>query len=192
MRKKLAFAAVALLGIAPAAPAALVDQHDPALDIVIDIPTFGPLSAPGGTFTHTVNVDAEDVYEIVGFSFEAHWDTEEIVWASDTELTIDGPGGDSLSIGGFPPENEWDFQGNVSAPDGFYQHGLNSPFGDGNLDPAIAGWDGAGEWSFTFLQTFLTVNEVSDGVFTIHQIPAPGALALFGLAGLVGARRRRD
>lgn len=30
-----------------------------------------------------------------------------------------------------------------------------------------------------------------DGTITIHYIPAPGALALLGMAGLVGVRRRR-
>jgi MYXO-CTERM domain-containing protein len=101
-----------------------------------------------------------------------------------------------VSSGGFPAPggyNDWDFQGGDSEPDGLYVHGLGSPHGDGNPDFAFDKIAKGGVWTFEFEQTWGTADwkGVSIALHKQSAIPAPGALALLGLAGLVGARRRR-
>lgn len=167
---------------------------DPALDELILInDTEGFTLEDGETASFSVNLTGQNT--VVGFSFAGVWAGGGGAWASDTIMTITAPDSTQISRGGFPApggDQDWDFQGGVSSGDGMYSHGFGSTFGDGDADLAFAGGvSGNGTWTFEFEQTWgvATWKGVS---IVLHQIPAPGALALLGLAGLVGVRRRRD
>lgn len=181
----LALTAGATFGIASLAVA---DQHDPSLDEVVEIPDFD-LGPDGSTFEHTVNLDPD--VPVVGFTFVGTWaPADGSPWASDTRLDIVPPGGEAFAVGGFGTggaDVDWDFDGSGSSSPGTY---TSTHFPEE--------WDGGisqdGEWSFLFENTFgsETGHDWSDVSITLHKIPAPGALALLGLAGLAGSRRRRD
>lgn len=134
-------------------------------------------------------------------------------WAGDLLITITH-GATSVTLvdrPGFPTgpfgESE-NYNGNYSFQDGFAPIPDEFPgAGDSNLasgiygpDPAagnalanFVGQDKFGLWTLT-----ITDNAGGDtgslGGFTlvIHNVPAPGAMALLGLAGLTARRRRRS
>lgn len=55
----------------------------------------------------------------------------------------------------------------------------------------VGAW-AAGDWRVVVLDTFPTIDLGALGGFSItYTIPTPGAVALFGIAGLAAARRRR-
>lgn len=56
---------------------------------------------------------------------------------------------------------------------------------------AFNGIDSAGTWRLTIEDTFPTLDDGELGAWSVTIVPAPGAMALLGLAGLAGARRRR-
>ena len=113
-------------------------------------------------------------------------------WASDMVLYIIGPGLEGIAWGGFNTQfgipvngGTWGFDGPGSEASGTYTdtktHSATAggmwTFGIGN------GWTTAGPVSY---------NNVSVTLFgDITFVPAPGAIALLGLAGLAGSRRRR-
>ncbi len=182
MKKTIAFTAVAALGISSAA---LADSNWDT-DIAIDMGSFTLSGSAGGP----VN-DATATYSglLVGFSFEGDYSdpNDAGMWASDTRLNVYLDGVQVYSVGGFTaPANPWDFQGGGSAPDGFYSHGPDT-------NAAIKGL--SGDWEFVFTNGWdsdLTDDiQWDNAILTIHTIPAPGALALLGLAGLAGTSRRR-
>lgn len=63
-----------------------------------------------------------------------------------------------------------------------------------NLDPSAPGFDmGAGEWTASFYLRDTAGLHLDSEVYTMRlkMVPAPGALAMLGVAGLMGGRRRR-
>jgi len=83
--------------------------------------------------------------------------------------------GDSIGL--------WDFSGN---------HGYTFRLGDGDNDLGHRGFDGLSGWGWLDHGAPGTHVAASDWLFTVGPaVPAPGSLALLGLAGLAG-RRRRD
>lgn len=179
-------AIVAAAGLAFAA-GATAGMHNPALDQTLDVPDF-QLAGDGSLFSHTVDV-APNNNPVVGFTFTADWFGDGGAWASDMQLTITAPDGESFVAGGFPSpggENDWDFQGSGSAAPGAY---TSTHFPAAWVD----GVSKDGIWTFDFLNTFgaATSHDFSNVSITLHKIPTPGAVGLFGIAGLAGARRRR-
>jgi hypothetical protein len=195
MKKALVLATAAACCMASAAVAD--SGWNPNLDEIIVInggESF--FLASGESITFDVEFEAND-NPVIGFSFAGVWQGGGGAWASDTRLDITAPDGTSIFRGGFPAPgggNDWDFQGGQSAPDGAYSHGQGSPFGDGDPDFAFDKISKGGVWSFTFLNTWGTA-DWKGVVIVLHKqeaiTPAPGALALLGLAGLAGVSRRR-
>jgi hypothetical protein len=179
------------------ASAALADSGwDPNLDELIIINSGMPFSIEDGQ-SQTFEVFIEpNQNRVIGFSFAGVWQGGGGAWASDTRLNITAPDGTSIFRGGFPApggDNDWDFQGGQSAPDGVYSHGQGSPFGDGDPDFAFNKISKGGVWIFEFEQTW-GVADWKGVVIVLHkQVPAPGAFALLTLAGgMLGSRRRRS
>jgi hypothetical protein len=63
------------------------------------------------------------------------------------------------------------------------------------MNAAFAGITSAGTWRLTIEDTFPFADDGSLGKWFIQLtgpvVPAPGAIALLGAAGLLGSRRRR-
>jgi hypothetical protein len=170
-------------------------------DVVIDIPDFS-FFADDEVYVYEIELDPG--LAVNGFSFigTVTGISDNGTWASDTMLGILGPSGSFTDIGGFvtSPENDWDFQGSGSNLDGTYESGPH--FEALNLDPVEPVFDSNGDgttnlgglWTFTFTQTFFSSSATeiawTDVQITLLQIPGPGALALLGVAGLIGRRRR--
>lgn len=196
--KKVLMSAGAIAAICTTSAALADGGWDPSLDEVILInggEAFTQSSDESMTFEVTLDSNPNPV---IGFSFAGVVQGIEgtATWASDTRLDIIAPDGTSHSIGGFGQDDteDWDFQGSQSTDDGLYTHGLGSEFGDGEPDFVFDKIAKGGTWSFTFTQTFgtdVTWKGVSINLHKQAALPAPGAIALLGLAGLAGTRRRR-
>lgn len=197
MRKILTLAAVAAMGLSASALAA--NDWDPELDKAFDLGTFdleGSADGPVTEFVFDYTVQGGEV----GFSFSGNYDeTGAGSWASDTRLEVLLNGQVVYNLGGFSGiENDWDFQGSQSTAPGFYAHGVGGEAwdGDGQPDFALKGLANPGDvWSFRFTNGWNSDSAGtltwSDAQLVIHKIPAPGALALLGVAGIIGSRRRR-
>lgn len=86
--------------------------------------------------------------EVLGFEFEGTVTgiSGSSTWASDLRMIITSPAGESFSVGGFPADNPWDFQGDGSTDDGTYSSSHPDVFFPGT------GLDGV--WTIDFIHTF--------------------------------------
>lgn len=118
---------------------------------------------------------------------------------SNTQLSPDFLG----DFGGAPPNVQVILGSAFNVPDGAWFF-FGAPPEVSNLEDAEAGNDtfdvlifqvgvttGAGFHLDANIQWFNPVSGSTNTPFTVDNIPAPGALALLGLAGLAGRRRRR-
>ena len=115
------------------------------------------------------------------------------VVCDDLLITITDPNGNSIEFGGFDVTQGFPSAGDFpsswdSSSSGAYAH---------NASVAGMGLNGTGDWTITVLDGY-TGGEATDhwagviGLEGLEVVPAPGALALLGLAGLSGSRRRRS
>ena len=185
MKKSAMLAAVAAIGLASAAVA---DNYDPSLDVTLDLGSFTLVSPANGGSPVSFVVESGPS-GVVGYSFSgvASGITGNGTWASDTQMRIFLAGELIYTIGGFPSDAAWAFDGPQSNDDGFYAQPITFLAKD---DPVPGGL----QWEIQFLNGWNSASSSpitwSDVNFTIHRIPAPGAVALLALAGLAGSRRR--
>jgi len=104
-------------------------------------------------------------------------------WASDAALAINNLqwGGYNYSIPGTTFQNFWSFDGPGSAAAGTYtdsRSGLSINTAGGVTFRFVNGW------------TTSPAVQYNNVTVVVETIPAPGAVALLGLAGLAGRRRR--
>lgn len=125
---------------------------------------------------------------LTGFSISFDFVGAGASWASDAAFVLNGTqfGGYNIylssasTFGGF-----WAFDGSGSAPAGNYTDTKAASdsyvFGNSYSFEFGNGWSGSGPVEY---------NNVTVTLFGVSQVPAPGAIALLGLAGLIGRRRR--
>lgn len=198
MKRSVATAAVAAFCMGSTAAMA-EGPWAPQFDEPIVLNGGEPFSLTEGAGSVSFEVDlADNPYPVIGFSFAGVIEgiSGNATWASDTRLEITAPDGTTISRGGYPAPgggNDWDFQGDQSTNDGLYAHGLGGDAWSGNGEPDFAFDKVArgGVWTFTFTQDFGSVTWKGVTIVLHKQVPAPGALALLGLAGLCTRGRRR-
>ena len=191
MKNNPMYAALCALALT-AAPAAMAD------DLVItdwfDVGT-GFL---GGGQSFIVNVDLDTGEDLLVAGFEFRYDYAEFVsdasWASDSQVMVLGPAGDMFIVGGLTnlpfADEEWSFQGPSSDGNGHYADSgadIFLPWVDDPLPLGLFSVAFTNDW-----QSDPNENLYDVQVRFYEATPAPGALALLGLAGLVGRGRRRS
>ena len=137
---------------------------------------------------------------IFGFNHTWAGDLQIFLTHKDTGTTVtllDRPGvpetgfGDSADFAG---DYDWIDGGFVYDADLFDEVVPNvDPFGpvQGTLND-FAGEDKLGTWSLTIIDNAGgDTGSIAGWQMVINNVPAPGALALLGMAGLIGTRRRR-
>lgn len=184
----MAVAALAFAGTTAMAEDVVYDLGD----LVLETSAAGPTPV-----VIDLQIDANE-FGITGFTFEGDYSEDPAggSWASDTKLVLSGLL--DYSIGGFSsPVNDWDAldmdgsfpQGSGSNDDGFYSS-TNPVWESAPIDKSAGGTltlTFTNDWNSDAASTMTWAN----ATLIIHKIPAPGALALLGLAGLAGTRRRR-
>ena len=141
-----------------------------------------------GTSASFVSVDLGEISgTLTGISYDYAWsnNTGDSSWSSDMLIHVSG-GSNSVQVGGynvsFSSADQW------GALAGGPSTGSYSGYASGST-----AMNGAGV--FTWMNGWSSsAGTTSSGTFVLHGInavPAPGALALLGLAGLAGRRRRR-
>ena len=178
----LLLSAVASLSFGAAASAGVVEEFN-----------LGSWTLEGGrTVTWTFELQ-DNPNGVTGFQVEFDYDEPvgDASWASDAQVTLTSPSGASYQVGGFDTvddaDAEWSFQGSDSDLPGHY--GDDDIFMPWAEDP-----EPKGIWTFSLMNDWAgdpNPNEYNNIVLRIYKVPAPGALALLGLAGLSSSRRRR-
>lgn len=173
---KKALALIALAGIASAASADV---------LVVDITGWQAFGGYGtGNSNVTINLPAGSTIDDA--SYNVNWTAPSPSWSGELVLSLN----DSIAfIGGY-----WDAAPGIGG-------GPGSESGSGNFNDAPGGVDG-GPFTLTTGQLYIEIYDlftdagvnqvINSGTITITYtpIPAPGALALLGLAGLATRRRR--
>jgi hypothetical protein len=200
MKKQLVMIAVGSLGIASSAMAGVGVPPNGGTE-VINLANFSFATQSTTSYsavqTQVVNVTTNP-NNIIGFKFEFDYteSPSDASYASDIGMHITGPGfpfpGGDWTIGSgsynawtFGPRDElWDFQGAGSTAPGHYSH------------TTFVNWQGqsvprGGQWTIDFQAAYNAGTSYSNVVLTLYKAPAPGGLALLGLAGVLGTSRRR-
>jgi len=140
----------------------------------------------GSVYVANLSGNLSSMFVDVQFTNDGGW-----TWAGDMHIGITDPNGNSLQFGGYDYDdgspNAGDFPSSWdSSTSGVYSHGAS-------LAPVLGG---SGDWTFTFTDGYSSgaATDNWNGIVNMEGltlVPAPGALALLGLAGLAGRRRRR-
>jgi len=128
----------------------------------------------------TVDVDAGD-RTVAGFGWLLSFEAFSPSWGAEARIDITSPAGTVFTFSG-------DDAGWATSP-GVFVDGDDTDIFNGEL--------ASGEWEFRFYEDFDDASTDPDGIyrnatFLIKSVPAPGALALLGVAGLAARRRRRN
>lgn len=146
--------------------------------------------AGGASNSYTFNLSGS----LSDFSLAFNYvDGNSASWASDMIIQIIDPNGVNKYWGGtnvVPAGSTfvafWSFDGSGSTASGPYSDTSN----------LTSGLSGSGTWTFKIWNGWTGAtnpcgyNDVSLNLIGVSAVPAPGAVALLGLAGLVGRRRR--
>ncbi len=144
--------------------------------------------AGGQSNTYTFALSGTLTDFSIGFDYV---DGNSSSWASDMALQVIDPngvskfwGGSGFTIAGSTFQSNWSFWGSASSASGFYSDASNP----------VAGMSGNGVWTFKVFNGWTGATNACGYnnvvVNLVGVVPAPGALALLGLAGLTGRRRR--
>lgn len=174
---------------APGQAGGYVRTGNTALFNVAGIPSFGSFGNPNNTVIN-LNLGAGAIMNGVGWDVTLFADqnvgTFGGSWLSELTVTFsDSAGGQGISL---RPGAGSDFSGTASFASGGVIKFSTVPLPDIILADGILRME--------FSEAFADDETVPDGMWqsgnlTIQYVPAPGAMALFGMGGLLAARRRR-
>ena len=113
-------------------------------------------------------------------------------WAGDLHIGIVDPNGNAMQFGGY---NYDDGSANAGDFPSSWDTSTSGAFAH-NASLAAMGLSGSGTWTITVTDGYDNGAETDawDGIINlegVELVPAPGAIALLGVAGLAGRRRRR-
>lgn len=175
MKKALAFVAIA--GLASAASA----------DHIFNVGSISLVGAgqPSVSFNFNTTYAGATGFTFSGDFLDNPANPTTASWASDLQMELTAPSGETYLIGGFtnPSAALWDFDGSGSNGPGTYAHD-----GSGAFAPA----NSVGSWTVKLTNDWNSASsyQVWDNI-VVTLVPAPGAMALLGMGGLVATRRRR-
>ncbi len=193
MRKAIKLTAVgSLVAIGGVAMA----DHQTSEQVILETSLFfavHPTDTPSKVFNFDLVLD-ENGMPVIGFRIDFDYVNilDDSSWASDLEMKLTTPNGETLVYGQksfnggdpFGPQDDiWDFDGPDSQPSGFYTS-THFPWHDNPIQKG-------GNWNLMFAETRDGGVQFNNLTITLLKIPSPGALALIGVAGLVSPRRRR-
>ena len=172
---KFAITAVAGLALAAGASADVNFSH------------AGPDTLAGGQGVDVFSGSASGSLSIFTWSFDYDETVSDSSWASDMAIDITDPNGNTVRIGGY------DIVGLITPYDGPASD-VPGNYG-GSFDLSGNGLSGSGTWTVRISDDWggdPNANIVSNFNGTLGRlVPTPGALGLFGIAGLAATRRRR-
>lgn len=168
-----------------AAGAMLVAAAAANADVTVALPG-GQFTGPGGQTVVSTPLIGTLTGIIVKFNYS---DSVGFSWAADVAATVDEHqwGGFDVFINGAT-----NFQGATGAPNSgaavnFVSGVLNLAGGKiYNNETAVVGIGNG----YSFASSGFVLSNVEITLLGVEKIPAPGAMALLGLAGLIGRRRR--
>ena len=187
MRKTVALAAAgSLVAIGGATYAQNIEKKIELGDWKIDAHDIGEFPQLSLDFTLEENGNA-----VIGFRVDFDFTNQfnDSSWASDLEFKLTDPGGKTFVVGQadfnggdpFGPQDAvWDFDGAQGQPDGHYTSTHD-----------IGPTDKGGTWNVMLAETWDGGVAYDNISLTLIKVPTPGALALLGVAGLLGVSRRR-
>ncbi|MHC4794450.1 MAG: hypothetical protein ACYTDE_09155, partial [Planctomycetota bacterium] len=152
-------------------------------DVTVDVIDF---SAVGGEF-FTIFAEGELTGTLDGVGVDLVFtNSENFTWADDFTILVTDAGGLALQAGGFTDQGAMERISWANGSSGADGTTVIDGVGLANLIAAPFsvqignGYNpgGNGTWNGTFT------------LFGVNLVPAPGALALLGMAGLAGRRRR--
>ena len=127
----------------------------------------------------------------ISFSYDYDGSQSSSSWASDALFSWGNNVQGYSSIGGYNGTigtwlGNWSYFGPGSAPNGTYGEAISVPALVLNNETLFLGmfnaYSGSGPVAYS---------NISITLIGVNKVPAPGALALLGAAGLAGSRRRR-
>lgn len=153
-----------------------------------EIVNLGNNAPAGGSFTsQTFSLSGTLTSVSINFDYVSGGNG---AWASDMILLVIDPNGNGAFWGGF----------NVNPGAGFTNGGLWGFDGPGSANSgnysdtkSVSGLSGSGTWEFRVYDGWSGGSNNQYNNFVVDAaglVPAPGAIALLGLAGLAGRRRR--
>lgn len=170
-----------ILAVAAAAACAAVAAADTVDVDISGFQVFGNFSNPSNSYA-LVNIGAGSVVtavEYIDVSFESYSPS----WMSEVTLSVENS--DASSYWDYTPATGMDSSGIFGPASGFFG-GVNEVFVNGDGLLRVYAWDSYADGVNPDAMILTGTIRI-----TYTAVPAPGALALLGLAGVCGARRRR-
>ena len=168
-----------MAGLASAAVAGIAAAD---VDVTFDV------SGPGGNgYTTMVEADGSLAGMNIAFDFTNNGG---FTWAGDLLITIVDPNGVGIEFGGYNVSQGYTYAGDF---DSSFDTSASGAF---SFNQALEsfGLGGSGMWEIGFYDGYSGGAETDNWIGVVNlegiAVPAPGALALLGLAGLAGRRRR--
>ena len=154
-----------------------------------DTEMFFDVSGPGGN-GNTMDFEADGALAGMNIAFD-FTNAGGYTWAGDLFITIVDPNGTAIQYGGYNLDAGYTNAGDF---DSSFDTSTSGAFAS-NVALESFGLSGSGTWTIGFYDGYTGGAETDNwaGVINLEglgAVPAPGALALLGLAGLAGRRRR--